>query len=63
MGTEVQQQAAVLALGYSSNEVYEMLLEELHPVAEECLTDKARGNTDSGGLYNILSSAVSMRSS
>lgn len=58
MGTEVQQQVAVLALGYSSYEVYEMLLEELHPVIEEYLAERARSSTDSGGLYNILSSAV-----
>lgn len=60
MGTEVQQQAAVLALGYSGSEAMELVLEELQPVLEECLTDRSRVSAESGGLYNILSSAVSL---
>ena len=57
-GTEVQQGAAVLALGYSGPEVTEAVLEEMQPLLEESLSDRARVSADSGGLYNILSSAV-----
>ena len=58
MGTEVQQQFAVAALGYSNSESYDVLMEELAGMIEDSLTDRARVSADSGGLYNILSSAV-----
>ena len=58
MGTEVQQQFAVAALGYSNSESYDVLMEELAGMMEDSLTDRARVSADSGGLYNILSSAV-----
>ena len=54
----MQQGAAVLALGYSGPELTEAVLEEMQPLLEECLSDRARVSADSGGLYNILSSAV-----
>jgi len=57
-GSEVQQQFAVAAMGYSNSESYEVLMEEAAGVMEDSLADRARVSVDSGGLYNILSSAV-----